>query len=201
MSPRRNHATHAHGARLWRQTARPVGLVIGVVSLCMLAAALVGVIMDSPEGAIHMVASAAIVGVLSIILLSIGKKVEGAALGRREALLIVALSWALASVVGGIPFLIGADFHWADALFEGTSGFTTTGATIMGGIEGELNPALHFWRVFMHWLGGMGIVVLFVAVFPALHFQHDTLSEALGHTRARKAPRSRSGFASPLRCA
>ena len=89
-------------------------------------------------------------------------------MGRREALLIVAISWAVTGVVGGIPFLIGANFSWADALFEGTSGFTTTGATILSSIEGELNPALHFWRVFMHWLGGMGIVVLFVAVFPAL---------------------------------
>lgn len=193
MSARRNHATHAHGAQLWRQTARPVGLVIGVVSLCMLAAAVVGLIMDSPEGATHMVTSAAIVGVLSIILLSIGKKVEGAALGRREALLIVALSWALASVVGGIPFLIGADFHWSDALFEGTSGFTTTGATIMSNIEGDLNPALHFWRVFMHWLGGMGIVVLFVAVFPALGVggRHLFFVEAAGPKSKGLSPRIR----------
>ena len=68
------HPVHAHGAKLWRQVARPVGLVIGVVSLCMLATAGVGLIMDSPEGAIDMVMSAGIVGSIAICFLLLGRK-------------------------------------------------------------------------------------------------------------------------------
>jgi trk system potassium uptake protein TrkH len=170
-----------------------VGLVIGVVSITMLLTAGVGLAMDAPEGARTMVMSAGIVGVLAILLLSLGRKLEGASLGRREALLIVAVSWALTGILGGIPFVIGADFSIADAIFEGTSGFTTTGATIMTSIEGELDPALHFWRVLMHWLGGMGIIVLFVAVFPALGVggRHLFFVEAAGPKSKGLSPRIR----------
>jgi len=175
--------------------------VIGVVSITMLLTALVGLAMDSMEGAKTMVMSAGIVGTIAVILLSVGKKFEGTSVGRREALLIVAISWALTSVLGGIPFIIGANFSIADAIFEGTSGFTTTGATIMtskAGLDGsvwtnDLDPALHFWRVFMHWLGGMGIVVLFVAVFPALGVggRHLFFVEAAGPKSKGLSPRIR----------
>jgi trk system potassium uptake protein TrkH len=194
MSTRRARSTsHNHGARLWRGVARPVGLVIGVVSIAMLLTAGVGLLMDSPEGALTMVMSAGIVGALAVLLLSVGTRVKGAMLGRREALLIVAVSWALTSLMGGIPFIIGAEFSVADAIFEGTSGFTTTGATIMTHIEGQLDPALHFWRVLMHWLGGMGIVVLFVAVFPALGVggRHLFFVEAAGPKSKGLSPRIR----------
>lgn len=194
MKPfRKKNPKNIHGILLWRSVARPVGLVIGVVSLAMLLTAGVGVLMDSPEGTRTLIKSAAIVGFLAILLLSIGTKVEGSSLGRREALLIVAVSWVLTSILGGIPFMIGADFSMADAIFEGTSGFTTTGATIMTSIEGQLDPALHFWRVFMHWLGGMGIVVLFVAVFPALGVggRHLFFVEAAGPKSKGLSPRIR----------
>jgi len=190
---RKSKSAHAHGSKLWRRVARPVGLVIGVVSITMLLTAGVGIAMDSPDGALTMVMSAGIVGVLAVLLLLFGQKLEGSSLGRREALLIVALAWATTGIVGGIPFVIGADFSIADAIFEGTSGFTTTGATIMTSIEGELDPALHFWRVLMHWLGGMGIVVLFVAVFPALGVggRHLFFVEAAGPKSKGLSPRIR----------
>lgn len=194
MKPyRKKNPKKGQGLLLWRKVARPVGLVIGVVSLAMLLTAIVGMLMDSPEGTKTLIMSAGIAGGLAILLLSIGVKVEGASLGRREALLIVAVSWVLTSIVGGIPFIIGANFSIADAIFEGTSGFTTTGATIMTSIEGQLDPALHFWRVFMHWLGGMGIVVLFVAVFPALGVggRHLFFVEAAGPKSKGLSPRIR----------
>jgi len=193
ISGRAKSRPHTHGAKLWRGVARPVGLVIGVVSIAMLLTAGVGLLMDSPDGAMTMFMSAGIVGVLAIVLLLLGTRVKGASVGRREALLIVAVAWALTSLVGGIPFVIGADFSVADAIFEGTSGFTTTGATIMTTIEGQLNPALHFWRVLMHWLGGMGIVVLFVAVFPALGVggRHLFFVEAAGPKSKGLSPRIR----------
>jgi len=87
---------------------------------------------------------------------------------RREGILIVAGGWILASILGAIPYVLTATLaHPVDALFEAASGFTTTGASVMTQIEGAGRGIL-FWRCFTQWLGGMGIVVLFVALLPEL---------------------------------
>ena len=87
---------------------------------------------------------------------------------RKDALGVVALTWLLLGVVGGLPFLLeGSILNPASALFEAVSGFTTTGATVVANVE-DLSRAANLWRCLMHWIGGMGIVVLFVAVFPHL---------------------------------
>ena len=89
-------------------------------------------------------------------------------LARREGLVIVTGSWVIAAVLGGLPFLLsGMTPNPVDALFEAMSGFTTTGSTILADIE-VCPKSLLFWRSLTHWLGGMGIIVLFVAVLPAL---------------------------------
>jgi len=86
----------------------------------------------------------------------------------RDALLVVTIGWFAAGVLGAIPYMwSGAIVHPADALFETLSGFTTTGSTILRDIE-ALPIGIHFWRVTTHWLGGLGIVVIFVALFPQL---------------------------------
>ncbi|MBE6787300.1 MAG: TrkH family potassium uptake protein [Ruminococcaceae bacterium] len=86
----------------------------------------------------------------------------------KEGFVIVALSWITLSVVGAIPFVIsGAIPNFIDAFFETVSGFTTTGATILGGKEIEtMSKGLLFWRSFTHWIGGMGILVLVMAIVP-----------------------------------
>lgn len=87
---------------------------------------------------------------------------------RREGVLIVVGSWFAASLVGAIPYLVsGVLPNPVDALFESTSGFTTTGATVLLDIEAAGHPIL-FWRSFTQWLGGIGIVVLFVALLSEL---------------------------------
>jgi len=86
----------------------------------------------------------------------------------REALFIVGVSWLLLGVFGGLPYLFdGAFDNPADAYFEAISGFTTTGSTVLTDIEG-ISAGLHWWRGMTHWLGGMGIIVLFLAIFPRL---------------------------------
>lgn len=85
---------------------------------------------------------------------------------RREGLLIVVGGWVLASVFGAIPYLLtGTLTSPVDALFESASGFTTTGATVLTDFEAT-DKAVLFWRSFTQWLGGMGIIVLFVALLP-----------------------------------
>lgn len=87
---------------------------------------------------------------------------------RRDGVLIVVGTWLLASLVGAIPYLAsGAIPSPVDALFESVSGFTTTGASILRDIEAVPRPIL-FWRGFTQWLGGVGLVVIFVALLSEL---------------------------------
>lgn len=77
---------------------------------------------------------------------------------------IVALGWIIISAVGAIPFVLSGDIpNYVDAFFETVSGFTTTGASILDNVE-TLSKGVHFWRSFSHWLGGMGVLVLVMAV-------------------------------------
>ncbi|MBW2282902.1 MAG: TrkH family potassium uptake protein [Deltaproteobacteria bacterium] len=88
------------------------------------------------------------------------------ALDHRAAFLGVTAAWLSACLLGSVP-LLGAGLSPVDAFFESTSGFTTTGATLLSGLD-ALPRSLLLWRSVMQWLGGMGIVVLGIAVFPVL---------------------------------
>jgi trk system potassium uptake protein TrkH len=89
-------------------------------------------------------------------------------LSNQDVYLSVTLAWTLAALLGGVPFLIEGTFNsLTDSAFEAMSGFTTTGATLLSDIEAQ-TPSILFWRSMTHWLGGIGIVVLFVAVAPLL---------------------------------
>jgi trk system potassium uptake protein TrkH len=86
----------------------------------------------------------------------------------REGFAIVTFGWLLAAAFGALPFVIsGAIPSYTDAFFETMSGFTTTGASILTDIE-ALPRGLLFWRSFTHWLGGMGIILLSLAILPFL---------------------------------
>jgi trk system potassium uptake protein TrkH len=90
--------------------------------------------------------------------------------GLREGFLVVSLVWMLVAVLGSLPYLFSGEDQLAnpiDALFESMSGFTTTGASVLTDIEG-LSRSLAMWRQFTAWVGGMGIVVLALAVLPRL---------------------------------
>ena len=93
--------------------------------------------------------------------------------GAREGFAIVGLSWIALSAIGALPFVLGGVLpSYTNAFFETMSGFTTTGATILGGAHTpgiEAIPrAFQFWRSLAHWMGGMGIIVLTLAVLPIL---------------------------------
>lgn len=84
----------------------------------------------------------------------------------KEGCLATSLSWILLSLFGAIPFWISGEIpHWEDALFETISGFTTTGATVLGNVEALSHTAL-IWRSFTHWIGGMGVLVFLLAILP-----------------------------------
>lgn len=119
----------------------------------------------------------------------------------REAFLIVTLTWFLGSLIGAFPFtLSGTLVSYTDAVFETMSGLSTTGATILGGTtsDGIQNPAIEaidksmlFWRSLSHWLGGMGIIVLTLALLPLLGIGGMQLYQAeySGSTSDKLTPR------------
>lgn len=89
-------------------------------------------------------------------------------IGQREGMAIVALGWTAIGLFGAMPFFLGgATPGFTDAFFESVSGFTTTGSSILTNIEG-VSKSLLFWRSFIQWLGGMGIIVLSLAILPFL---------------------------------
>ncbi len=96
------------------------------------------------------------------------KKSKGEPLKTKDGFVLVTLSWIALSVLGAIPFLIAGTFNNpADALFESVSGFTTTGSSVLVNVEAQPRSIL-FWRSFTHWIGGIGIIVLALAILPYL---------------------------------
>jgi trk system potassium uptake protein TrkH len=89
------------------------------------------------------------------------------AIRSRDGFLIVALMWSATSLLGATPFMLVLDVGFADAFFESVSGYTTTGATVLVGLDG-MPPSILFYRQEIQWLGGIGVIVLAVALLPML---------------------------------
>ena len=112
---------------------------------------------------------------------------------KRESYLIVGSGWIVMSAFGALPFVVhGSIPSYTDAFFETISGFTTTGASILNDIE-SLPHGLLFWRSFTQWLGGMGIIVLSLAILPILGIGGMQLfvAEVPGPTKDKIHPRIR----------
>ena len=109
-------------------------------------------------------------------------------IGAREGYLVVSLIWLLIAVFGAIPYLLAEPqlAHPVDALFESMSGFSTTGSSVLTDIEAQ-SRSMAMWRQFTTWIGGVGIIVLFLAVLPRLRiggrqalFRHEAAGPELG---------------------
>lgn len=130
---------------------------------------------------------------VGFIIWSATRKNDYTQITKREGYLIVALGWIIISVFGSVPFIIqGTIPSFINAFFETVSGFTTTGASILTDIE-SVPYGLLFWRSMTHWLGGMGIIVLSLAILPMLGIGGMQLysAEVAGPSKDKIHPRIR----------
>lgn len=161
-----------------RAVLRIVFILLAIIALFML----LPLIVAWADAEMHLansflIPAGIILCIALVFLLTSGRK-PNPPLSTRDGFLLVTLSWVLASFFGSLPFVLsGAIPHIADAYFETMSGFTTTGASILTQIE-AMPRCLLFWRSLTHWLGGMGIVVLTVALFPLLGIGGQFLLQA-----------------------
>ena len=143
------------------------GQIVAVIAVLLLAPAGLA-LADGDSGAVAAYLTAAALAAAVSMLMRWGGRGASSVLHRKDAFGTVALTWVCLGVLGATPLLLDGAIHdIPGALFEAVSGFTTTGATVVADVDG-LTRATNLWRCLMHWIGGMGIVVLFVAVFPVL---------------------------------
>ena len=128
---------------------------------------------------------------IGIVMWLVNKKYDKQEISKREGFLIVTLGWIFMSAFGAIPFVIqGSIPSYTDAFFETMSGFTTTGASILKEVE-VLPHGILFWRSMTHWIGGMGIILLSIAILPILGIGGMQLyqAEVAGPTKDKIHPR------------
>lgn len=136
-----------------------------IFSLAMIPPMLVSAIYDDGE-LVHFTLSFLLIHATGLLLWLPTRRHIGE-FQRRDGFIIVTLFWLVLSLLSAIPFMIGPHLSFVDAFFEAVSGFTTTGATVIVGLD-DLPPSVLFYRGQLQWLGGMGLIVLAVAVMPML---------------------------------
>ena len=171
-----------------RLTFKLIGNVLLIEAVLMIIPLAVSLIMGGGDAVallIAMAITAAVGGGLSLL------KPKNDNLRAREGFAVVSLGWMLVSFFGALPFTFhGSIPSLIDAFFETVSGFTTTGATILTNVE-ALPKGLLFWRSFTHWVGGMGVLVLSLALIPKMGARsiHLMRAESPGPSVDKLVPR------------
>jgi len=180
-----------------------ISALVVVVGLAILSAVPVAFFMGDSIKIIYALALSAFFPITVGITAYLFSKSDSYSLSRREGFGIVTFGWIAAAVFGAVPFILVSNLTWYDAFFETMSGFTTTGASVLDntlllsngetlkyGIK-DLPYGLLYWRSMTHWLGGMGIVVLSLAIIPFLGIGGQQLynAEVPGPTSDQLTPR------------
>lgn len=150
-----------------RMIAYMVGRILQIEAALLLLPLLTSLLYTEWRVALSFLATVAIAaGAGTLLTLLIGKK-RDRTIFAREGFIIVAFAWILMSAIGALPFVFSREIpSFVDAFFETVSGFTTTGASILNDVE-AMSHGLLFWRSFTHWVGGMGVLVFIMAIFPS----------------------------------
>lgn len=151
----------------WRYVLRTIGALIFCIGLTMIVPILFAI--SQHDGSANPIIKAMLLTIAigaGLFGLFIGDQIS--VMSHREGMAIVALGWVGAGLVGALPFHLAGTFDsFVDAFFESVSGFSTTGASVLRNIE-VVPSGILMWRSLTHWLGGMGIIVLSLAILPFL---------------------------------
>ena len=160
----------------YKAIVRILGIILFVVGLSMIFPWIYAEITGDAAG-VFAFRRCAVPIILVGALMSFFIKAPRAKFRSREGYLVVGLCWILASIVGAFPYMLtGYAENFVDALFESTSGFTTTGCTAVDGAV--LSNSLMLWKAISHWLGGMGILVFVISILPALGINGQIIARA-----------------------
>ena len=142
-----------------------LGKIVSLEGVLLLLPCITGLIYREWRTALSYLAAAVFALVLGKLLVELNRKSEER-IYAREGFVITASAWIIMSAIGAAPFVLCGDIpSYVDAFFETVSGFTTTGASILTDVEALTHGSL-FWRSFTHWIGGMGVLVLMMAIMP-----------------------------------
>jgi trk/ktr system potassium uptake protein len=187
----------------FRNVINVIAALVVVIGLTILTSVPVAWIMGDANHVIVKLLISALIPTAFGVAAYYASKSKHYTLGRREGFAIVTFGWIAAAIFGAIPFILISNMYWYDAFFETMSGFTTTGASVLDsqllittgttlkqGIK-DLPYGLLYWRSLTHWLGGMGIVVLSLAIIPFLKIGGQQLynAEVPGPTSDQLTPR------------
>ncbi len=168
---------------------RVLGAMLCIEAVAMLPALLIAL---HNHGSDFPVLGICMAGLLTVggLLWLLVRPAPGSNLRLREGFIVVALGWVLLSLGGAMPFWLSGIYpRFEDAVFEAVSGFTTTGATVLTQFEG-FPRGLMFWRATTHWIGGMGVLVLTLALLPKLtgRSSHLVRAESPGPSLSKLVP-------------
>lgn len=148
----------------FKLVSKVIGRLLLLESTTLLFVVFITLIYGDKDG-IYFIISSALALFVGLILILIGRNAPNR-VGKREGALIVTFTWIIFSLIGAMPFWISQSIpSYTNAFFETISGFTTTGASILNNIE-SLSSGMLFWRSLTHWIGGLGIIVLSLALLP-----------------------------------
>ena len=167
-----------------------MGRLIYALAISLMVPMLAALLWDEPWHAFAM--SVAICFVIGALLTKAGKATNDK-LSLREGVAITGLSWFVASSIAAVPYYLGTDMGIIDCMFEGVSGITGNGASVIKDLN-LVPSSILLWRSISHWLGGLGIVVIFIALFPqpGSGTMHMFYAETTGPTSDRVMPRIKS---------
>lgn len=150
----------------YRLIARTIGSILIIVGFCIIPSAIVAIYFKDDESLCGLLITAFFMWTIGLALKTIEKKNDQ--IRTRDGYLLVVSTWILVCLFSAMPYIIsGAIPNFCDAVFEACSGVTTTGSSVLTDIE-ALPEAMLFWRGFTHWMGGLGILSLAIAILPAL---------------------------------
>jgi len=170
-----------------------VGRILQIEAALLLLPCLISLIYTEWYSSLALLASALIAFVIGCVCTHLLGK-NDKMIFAKEGFAIVALAWIAMSLVGALPFYISREIpKFVDAFFETVSGFTTTGASILTNVE-KMSRGLLFWRSFTHWIGGMGVLVFVMAIFPQESGRsiHIMRAEMPGPSVGKLVPRIRT---------